>query len=129
MKKGNNIRKLREQAGLNQRQLSELSGVEVGTISALEIRGSSRSEFFGPIAFALGTTIEDLVSDSGANIATKKLAAEQIGGYSQNIKGRWPFRTVAAEEWIVLSLDSKNLAESYIRGLIDAQKIKPAKMA
>ena len=44
-------------------KLSEASGVDVGTISALEMRDSKRSQYFGPIAKGLGLTIDELQID------------------------------------------------------------------
>lgn len=61
---GKRIREHRIQQGLTIEQLSERSGVDVGTISALEIRDSSRSKFFPQIAAGLGLSIESLVAPS-----------------------------------------------------------------
>lgn len=61
---GNRIRYYREKAGLTLEQLSERSGVEVGTISALENRDSSRSKFATPIARGLGMNVEMLEDES-----------------------------------------------------------------
>lgn len=61
---GNRIRYYREKAGLTLEQLSERSGVDVGTISALENRDSSRSKFATPIAKGLGMTVEMLEDES-----------------------------------------------------------------
>lgn len=61
---GNRIRYYREKAGLTLEQLSERSGVDVGTISALENRDSSRSKFASPIARGLGMTVEMLEDES-----------------------------------------------------------------
>lgn len=63
MATGENIKKLRLLCGLTLEQLSELSGVEVGTISALEVRDSSRSKFFPNIAKAFGITSDELASE------------------------------------------------------------------
>lgn len=59
---GHRIRDLRKNAGLTLEQLSELSGVEPGTIFAIEKRDSSRSQFIGQLARALGTTHEALTA-------------------------------------------------------------------
>mgnify|MGYP000855330885 FL=1 len=63
---GSNIKHHRTHLGLTLAQLSELSGVEVGTISALENRNSKRSEHASAIARALGLTVEELESGSKA---------------------------------------------------------------
>jgi len=61
---GKNIRYHREERlKWTLEQLSERSGVDVGTISALEVRDSSRSKFFSKIAEALGMTTADLEMD------------------------------------------------------------------
>lgn len=59
---GKNIRKRREQLGWTLEQLSDASGVEIGTISALENRDSKRSQFSTALAKALGVTVEGLES-------------------------------------------------------------------
>jgi phage repressor protein C with HTH and peptisase S24 domain len=57
---GKRIRHFREKAQLKLPQLAELSGVDVGTISALELRDSSRSQYFPMLARAFGMTVEEL---------------------------------------------------------------------
>lgn len=57
---GSRIRHYREKANLTLEQLSERSGVDVGTISALENRDSSRSKYATAIAQGLGMTVEML---------------------------------------------------------------------
>lgn len=61
---GKRIRHFREKAGLKLQQLAALSGVDTGTISALEIRDSTRSQFFSALAAALGMTVEQLGDES-----------------------------------------------------------------
>lgn len=61
---GTQIRKHRKRLGLTLEQLSELSGVDVGTISALEKRESSRSKFARSISAALGMTVEQLEDEN-----------------------------------------------------------------
>ncbi len=52
---GKNVKTLRERRNWTLQQLSEASGVEVGTISALENRTSRKSDFAAPLARALGS--------------------------------------------------------------------------
>ncbi len=61
---GARIRYYRNKAGLTLDQLSELSGVEMGTISALEVRDSTRSAYARKIASALGLTVDELEDES-----------------------------------------------------------------
>lgn len=57
---GSQIKHHRLRLGLTLEQLSSLSGVELGTISALEVRDSCRSKFASAIARAFGMTVEEL---------------------------------------------------------------------
>ncbi|MBV8247443.1 MAG: LexA family transcriptional regulator [Comamonas sp.] len=61
---GARIRYYREKANFTLEQLSERSGVDVGTISALENRDSSRSKFATAIAQGFGMTLEMLEDES-----------------------------------------------------------------
>lgn len=74
---GNRIRYYREKAGLTLDQLSERSGVDVGTISALENRNSSRSKFATPIAKGLGMTVE-MLEDEHQDLDVVALMASPI---------------------------------------------------
>jgi transcriptional regulator with XRE-family HTH domain len=87
MATGSNIRTLRNLAGLTLEQLSELSGVEVGTISALENRDSARSKYFPSIAQAFGITTDDLSSE---------ITSEQIARAAQN---RYQMRDNDVPNW------------------------------
>ena len=60
---GQNIRRRRKDQGLTLEQLSDLSGVEVGTISAIENRDSARSKYATALARALGVSMEQLERD------------------------------------------------------------------
>ena len=57
---GARIRHYREKANLTLEELSSRSSVDVGTISALEVRNSSRSKYATAIAQGLGMTLEML---------------------------------------------------------------------
>lgn len=63
MSLGKKIRHYREKQNLTLEQLSELSGVDLGTISALEVRNSSRSKYAPELAEALGIPLESLFSE------------------------------------------------------------------
>ena len=57
---GKTIKAHRLARGWTLEKLEELSGVAAGTIHALEARDSSRSQYFPPIARAMGLTVEEL---------------------------------------------------------------------
>jgi phage repressor protein C with HTH and peptisase S24 domain len=57
---GKTIREVRQALGWTLEKLEEESGVAVGTISALENRDSSRSQYFPQLAKAMGLTMEQL---------------------------------------------------------------------
>lgn len=61
---GSKVQHYRRKAGLTLEQLSGLSGVDVGTISALELRDSTRSKYALQLAAAFGMTVEMLQSDA-----------------------------------------------------------------
>lgn len=62
MSLGNRIKKAREALGMTLEQLEQRSGVSVGTISALENRGSQRSKYAPQLAQALGLSLDQLMS-------------------------------------------------------------------
>lgn len=63
MSLGNKVKKYRLAKGWTLDQLSEASGVKLGTLGALEARNSKRSADILEIAQALGLTVEQLMSD------------------------------------------------------------------
>lgn len=75
------MRRIRKARGFTLAALSELSGVEVGTLSAIEMRDSRRSEYAVPIAQALGVTVEDLYAADnvvpGSPTVQRKLTPEE----------------------------------------------------
>src|SRR5690606_19344030 len=75
---GKNIRMLRELRGYTLERLSELSGVDVGTISALEVRDSARSKYAPAIARALNVSLEELMDG-------RALQEEKGGGMRSNV--------------------------------------------
>jgi phage repressor protein C with HTH and peptisase S24 domain len=62
---GANIKRLRLERGWDQPTLSERSGVDVGTISALEVRDSERSKYAPQLATALGVSVGELYGTAG----------------------------------------------------------------
>lgn len=61
---GKQIQKHRKDKGWTLEQLSEASGVAVGTIGALEVRDSERSKYAAQLAKALGMTVEQLSGEA-----------------------------------------------------------------
>lgn len=76
---GKQIKRYREKLGWTLEDLCALSGVEVGTISALENRDSSRSKFAPPIAKAFGLTMEQLLDESTLHEAGSAAASLAVG--------------------------------------------------
>lgn len=97
---GNRIRYYREKAGLTLDQLSERSGVDVGTISALENRGSSRSKFATPIARGLGMTVE-MLEDESQDLDVLALMASPILAVPPSSAGIAPSKNGAPMEGYV----------------------------
>ena len=75
---GARIRHYREKANLTLEQLSDLSGVDVGTISALENRDSSRTKYATAIAQALGMTVEMLEAPDADHIPSPPIPQETL---------------------------------------------------
>ncbi|MEJ2800606.1 S24 family peptidase [Comamonadaceae bacterium PP-2] len=61
---GSRIRYYRQKANITLDDLGERSGVDIGTISALENRDSKRSQYASKIAAGLGMTLEMLEDES-----------------------------------------------------------------
>lgn len=74
MSLGQRIRHHRERRKWTLEALAERSGVDVGTISALENRNSQRSKFTAAIAKAFGLSIEQLLDDSCADPASSRVS-------------------------------------------------------
>ena len=58
---GKIVRQLRKERGWKLEELSRRSGVAVGTISAIEVRDSVRSEYASQLAYGLGVPVETLL--------------------------------------------------------------------
>lgn len=114
MATGENIRKLRQLCGLTLEQLSELSGVEVGTISALEIRDSARSKFFPSIAKAFGISTDELSSE----ISLDQISRAQIM-YNQS-KGDSP------ADWMTTTEIAQCVFDFGVKTQAGAQEVLPS---
>lgn len=64
MELGEKIKKMREAAGLNQKEVAERGGVDQGMLSKIENRGQNPSlEILRRIASGLGCSVADLLPD------------------------------------------------------------------
>lgn len=61
---GAQIKHYRKKLKWRLKQLAEASDVEIGTLSALETRGSQKSQFIPQIAKAFGLTVEQFLDES-----------------------------------------------------------------
>lgn len=64
---GERLRAMRLSQGWRLEDVSERSGVEVGTISALEKRNSKRTEFAPQLAAAFGMTVDEFLRSDPSN--------------------------------------------------------------
>lgn len=103
MATGKQIRHYRLKLGWKLEQLTEASGVDVGTISALEQRDSSRSKYFKDIARAFGITQEQMDDETKdyplhppSMAAVTHIASEKQAHYDINANGdAWTIEAVA----------------------------------
>lgn len=121
---GKQIRLYREKANWTLDKLSEVSGVEPGTISALEVRDSNRSKYFPPIAKAFGLTLEQLADDKtvydfvithpdgGVTYLEVKEPAAPYG---------WPFKELKPHQWSLLTPEEQAHIENGALILIKAR--------
>lgn len=136
MATGIRIRHYRKKLGWKLKDLAEASGVDVGTISALESRDSSRSEFFQKIAQAYGLTVEQLndVSQDYPVVDTRK-QRDQWGSspiiqpstaQESFLTFVWPFKDVLPGHWALLDEAEKanfeNLILSCVKNRGDPKK-------
>jgi transcriptional regulator with XRE-family HTH domain len=92
MKLGENIKKVRQAAGLNQKEVAERAGVDAGMLSKIENRGQNPSlEILRRIASGIGCSVADLLPEdmrrpqrAWPTKATKSPDTRPAEGYSQN---------------------------------------------
>lgn len=121
---GKQIRHYRKKLGWQLKKLSEASGVDIGTISALENRDSKSSEYFLFIANALGLTLEQLADESkdwpidlnrqGAPTIAAPVARESAPSFG------WPFHDITPERYNTLTPDQKRSIENMVLTLLQA---------
>jgi transcriptional regulator with XRE-family HTH domain len=139
MSLGSQVFKYRKQvADLSFRALTDMSGVDTGTINALEKRDSNRGDIRSviSIAKALGITVEELADETTdysakvkAHIARQKLPTPTATALVANDKvaspwnyGPWPFRIPRDRIVECLTPDDLERIEAYIQALIDTRQ-------
>lgn len=118
---GKQIRFYREKLDLTLETLSERSGVDLGTISALEMRDSSRSKYARAIAQSLGLTLDQLMDESRdwlAARATQSSAVLQLREPPVAAYIQWPFPDVAPSEYFDLSSEARSEVQGFVKALI-----------
>ena len=135
MSLGKQIKKYRLAHGWKLEDLSDRCGVEVGTISALEVRDSKRSEKAPAIAKALGLSLEQLLDEDtdwspvALAHATSGYAAQRDVPPAKVMEPQsnlvsipyWPF-TFTQEKFrrLLNGKDIKSI-DDYIKGLLTAR--------
>lgn len=137
MSLGAQVEKYRAIAGLQYRELADLSGVDIGTINALEKRKSKRSEHGPALARAMGLTVEQLLDaeadHSGlvlAHIAAARSSQRKPGDEAARRVGEvvakyttgqpWPFKSVTPEQvQTLLSGEDLERIEAYAQAVMD----------
>lgn len=135
---GKQIKHYRTKAGLTLEDLEDLSGVDKGTLSALEVRDSKRSQYTSQIAAAFGLTSDQLCDESEdyalrlgqrpseyltPQTPPSATGPESPAGAPIPIKSRasvsWPFDTPLAQ---VLALSERDLGriDGFMLALVQA---------
>lgn len=147
---GKQVKRYRLFHGWKLEELSLKSGVDVGTISAIEVRDSKRSEKAPALAKALGLSVEQLLDESmdWSSVAAVKVISDEVSKREsdatpveypvvQEIRKEpqraqyWPF-TVSQETFQrLLSIEDINNVDTFIQGIVktregDARKSRRA---
>jgi transcriptional regulator with XRE-family HTH domain len=145
MSLGSQVEKYRNQVlKLKFAQLSELSGVDVGTINAMEKRDSNRADIRAAIAIAqaLGLTLEELADEQADH--SNKVKAHMARAYPKSAtimpllaaeqasspwgSGYWPFATVTPERFrAALEPHDIERIEAYARAIIETREAQALK--
>lgn len=131
MSLGHRIRLYREKLGWTLETLAEKSEVDIGTINALENRGSKRSQFTAQLARAFGLSIEQLLDEShdwlthpsavGPAAGPREVTAhEPPGAYDP-----WPLPGVTRKQYFqVLTAADRSEVLGFVKGLLKARQAK-----
>lgn len=122
---GAQIRRYRKVLNWKLAQLSEASGVDVGTLSALELRDSVRSAAFLPISQALGLTLEQLADES--QLYEPKPPSLQAPTAAVNAEDAARRERLDLATSLTAQLNNEKLAEviSYLRWQVASQEALP----
>ncbi len=136
---GSQIKKYRTFHRWTLEDLSERSGVEVGTIGALEVRDSQRSAKAPQIAKALGLSVEQLLDESkdwssvaAVHVITAEVEAREraLSGSAEVSEVRemhppeymprqyWPFTVTIEECQRLLNADDHQNISFFLRGIL-----------
>lgn len=131
---GSQIRHYREGLRLTLEQLAERTGVDVGTISALEIRNSGRSKYTSQIARGFDLTVEQLL-DTSVDYLKSRVAPSEVrrineplltarepaaAGYGHTAE--WPFSLISPIDYAQLDEVQRAKVEGFIQGLLMSGK-------
>lgn len=121
---GTQLKHYRAGLGLTLEQLSQRSGVDVGTISALESRGSSRSKFAPDLARALRLSLDQFLDERYDFLPQLKIRVipAPIGAHSGGAVAHWPFEDITPDQWQRLDDNERGRIEAYARGFLDAKR-------
>lgn len=133
---GKQIKKYRLAHGWTLEELSDRSDVEVGTISALEVRDSKRSEKAPAIAKALGLSLEQLLDEStdwtsvalvralSADVADRENMPPKVMEPPSKLLSipYWPFSFSQEKFRTLLNRKDIKSIDDYISGLLTARE-------
>lgn len=121
---GSQIRKFRLKAGWTLERLSEVSGVEPGTIHALENRDSSRSKYFTALARAFGMSVEQLADpklEPDFVIVGRDGSRTIVEVKEPQQPYMWPFKDLKPYQWALLTPEEQRHIENGALILIKAR--------
>lgn len=125
---GKQVKKYREKLNLTLEALSDRSGVDIGTISALENRDSKRSEKGPALAKGLGLTLDQLLDESRDWIDNPDAAGTSPPVHGNQVNehppaAAWPFSGVTPSQWDSLGDKERGLVEGFLLGLLEAKGV------
>ncbi|HCP78967.1 MAG: hypothetical protein CML16_03150 [Pusillimonas sp.] len=111
---GKQVRLYRERLSLTLEQLEEMSGVAIGTISALEVRDSVRSKYAPALANAFGLTLEQLYDESRNWLTEEELQKADRKTADKPASSEWPFKQITIDRYNLLSDKQKEAIEEWV---------------